>query len=258
MSTFILKITKRYTQDKLRIYSSSVSFYIIVSSLPLAAILFYILSYMPSEVEIGFERLISSLIPKDIYLNLASVLTSLKERRTLSLVPFSILTAIWSSTKGIGGLCEGIEHIFKVHEKSTFIVSSIKRIWRTLLFYLMTLASLLVFALGKILYPYTQKYGILTPILKLRVVFFAIILTLFFALLYSRLSHCKLKKHLPGSVFASLGWIVCTYFYSIYVSYAIRTTSIYAELGTVIFFMLWVYFCVNIILIGGEINKIRR
>lgn len=255
MKTFIFKVWQGYTKDNLRIYSSSVSFYIIVSSVPLVAILFYILSFMSQDLVSNFEILISSILPKEIYDNFYSVILSIKERSNIALVPFSIITALWGSTKGIGGICEGIEHIFKTQNKGGFIIRSVERIWRTLLFYLIIMASLFVFAFGKLFYPYKKDVFLIKLFLQLRIFFFAVILFMFFLILYARLSNGKIKAQILGSVFASLGWMVFTYFYSIYVGYAVNSLSVYAEMGTVIFFMLWVYFCVNIILIGAEINK---
>ena len=255
MKAFIFKISKGYTRDKLRIYSSSVSFYIIVSSVPLVSILFFILSFLAPSLILGLESLISSILPKEIFEGFNSILSSLKERGSV-LVPFSIFTAIWGSTKGIGGICEGVEHIYKVQSKGGFFIKGLQRLWRTLLFYLVTLASLLVFALGKLFHPYADQFFIIKIFLKVRIIFFALFLFFFFSLLYWRLSNKSFKQTLLGGAFSSIGWMVFTYFYSIYVSYAINSVSIYAEMGTVIFFMLWVYFCVNIVLIGAEINRI--
>ena len=91
-------------------------------------------------------------------------------------------------------------------------------------------------------------------IINLRVIIFGAVLSVVFALFYSRLANTPFKSHLPGGILAAIGWMLFTYFYSLYVSYAISSASIYAEMGTIIFFMLWVYFCVNIILVGAEIN----
>lgn len=258
MKTFLSNIIHRYNRDKVRIYSSSVSFYIIVSFLPLISIIFYILSFFSPSLSLSFNTLISSIIPREIYKELNFVLLSLKQRSSYALVPFSILTSIWGSTKGIGGICEGIEHIFKTQDTGGFFIKGVIRVWRTFLFYLLTIASLLIFALGKIVPKYEERLFIFKILLKLRILFFALILFLFFSLFYARLSHAKIKSQLMGGLFSSISWMIFTYFYSKYVSYAINSLSVYAELGTIIFFMLWIYFCVNIILIGAEINKVMK
>ncbi len=255
MKAFILKITKGYSKDSLRLYSSSATFYIVVSALPLVAILIYALSYLSPSLITELENLLLSILPKEFHSGLNDIILNIKEKQISSLVPFSIITAIWGSTKGVGGLCHGIEAIFSKASHSRFIPRTIKALWRTLLFYLIIIGSLFLFSIGKLIYVQGE---ILNIIVRLRIVLFAFMLSVVFSLLYTRLSGTSFRKHLLGGFFASLGWMLFTYFYSIYVSYALHSDSIYAEMGTLIFFMLWCYFCVNIILIGAEINKIKN
>ena len=47
-----------------------------------------------------------------------------------------------------------------------------------------------------------------------------------------------------------------SYFYSLYIVYFPNASYIYGSLAAVILFMLWVYFCMIIFLVGAEINKI--
>ncbi|MBE6674833.1 MAG: YihY/virulence factor BrkB family protein [Ruminococcaceae bacterium] len=255
MKAFVSKITKGYAKDDLRLHSSSATFYIVVSALPLVAILIYALSCLSPSLITELENLLFSILPKEFHTDLNGIILNIKERQGASLVPFSLITAVWGSTKGVGGLCQGIEQIFSSVSHSNFIPRTIKAIWRTLLFYLIIIGSLFLFSLGKLIYIKGELFDIL---LKLRIALFAIILTLVFSLLYARLSGISIKKHFLGGAFAALGWMLFTYFYSIYVGYALNSHSVYAEMGTIIFFMLWCYFCVNIILIGAEINKIKN
>lgn len=255
MKAFILKIASGYAKDSLRLHSSSATFYIVVSALPLVAILIYTLSYFSPSLITELENLLFSILPKEFHSGLYSIILSIKKKQALALVPFSVITAIWGSTKGVGGLCHGIEAVYGRITSERFIPRLIKTAWRTFVFYVIIITSLFIFALGKLIYVQDDIIGVL---LKLRIILFALVLTLFFSVLYARLSCTKIKHQLLGGAFAALGFMLFTYFYSIYVSYALYSASIYAEMGTVIFFMLWCYFCVNIILIGAEINKIKN
>ncbi|MBQ7225877.1 MAG: YihY/virulence factor BrkB family protein [Clostridia bacterium] len=252
MKSFILKIARGYTRDNIRVNSAGAAFYIIVSALPLAAILIFFLSCISPRLIVELESLTSGLLPKEIYKDLQGVLISLKSRDIKALVPFSLITALWGSTKGVNSLCLGIEEIYGVKESSRLWVRILKSLWRAFLFYIIIFATLTVFALGRLIHLHT---GLLSIIFRLRIPIFALVLSLLFSLLFSHLSKKPFKGQLLGGTLASVGWMAFTFFYSIYVTYAINSVSIYAEMGTVIFFMLWVYFCVNIILVGAEINK---
>lgn len=253
MIAFVSKIAKSYGRDSIRTHSSSAAFYIVVSALPLIAILIFTLTFLSPDLVTEFESLIKAFLPKEFYKEVYSIIAGIKERRLPFLVPFSIVTALWGSTKGIEALCHGVEAVYKTNHKTGIIAKWLKTAWRTLLFYLAIFGTLFIFAIGKF---FSSSSIFITVIVKLRVIIFAALLSVFFTLFYSRLGNTSFKNHILGGILSTLGWMAFTYFYSMYVSYAISTANIYAEMGTIIFFMLWVYFCVNIILVGAEINKV--
>lgn len=61
-------------------------------------------------------------------------------------------------------------------------------------------------------------------------------------------------KHLPGAVFAAIGWMVVSWVFSVYVDIFEGFSSMYGSLTTIVLIMLWLYFCMYSILIGGVIN----
>ena len=254
MEAFICKIIKLYSKRDLRLHASSSAFYIVVSALPLMSVLIYALSF--SSVLIAeLEGLLKAILPRDFYSSITTVIEGIKERGLPSLVPFSIILALWSSTKGIGGLCYGIESIYGTKKGRGFVARALRTAWRTLLFYLIIIASLLVFALSKLI---SSKGLLISTVLSLRIIIFAAILSLIFSFFYSRLASTPFKNHILGGTFASIGWMLFTYVYSLYVRHSLGSASIYAEMGTAIFFILWIYFCVNIILLGALINNICK
>ncbi len=255
MTKVIFKIIKNYGRDNIRTHSSSAAFYVIVSALPLMSILIFALSFLSPSLVNELESFLKSFLPKEFYSELYSIIAGLKERRLPALVPFSIITALWGSTKGIESLCHGVEVIYKTSYSYHIIIKWLKTAWRTLLFYLAILGTLFIFAVGK-LFPVQSL--IIKITLNFRIIIFMLLLSIFFTVFYSRLGNSHFKNHLLGGIFSSAGWMIFTFFYSLYVSYALKNGSIYAEMGTVIFFMLWIYFCVNIILIGAEINKLVK
>lgn len=252
MDAFINKIIKSYGQKELRIHSSSAAFYIVVSALPLMAILIFTLSFLSPPLLEELDAFLKSILPQEFWSGLSSIISGITKNRLPVLVPFTVLAALWGSGKGVGGLCYAVERIYGIQKQPHIILRYLKTAWRTLLFYLVIIASLFIFALGRLI---PRSSLLIEVIINLRVIIFGVILSVVFSLFYSRLAGTHFKNHLFGGILAAIGWMLFTFFYSLYVSYAISSASIYAELGAAIFFMLWVYFCVNIILIGAEINK---
>ena len=60
---------------------------------------------------------------------------------------------------------------------------------------------------------------------------------------------------LPGAMFSAVGWAVFSSVYSIYVTHFSRISNIYGSVYAVAISMLWLYFCICILLYGGALNK---
>ena len=91
---------------------------------------------------------------------------------------------------------------------------------------------------------------------SLRMLIFFVALTLLFTTAYKFLSadKYKLRRHIPGAVFAAVGWIAFSWAYSIYIANFSNISYIYGSLAALILLMLWLYFCMTILLLGAQLN----
>lgn len=55
---------------------------------------------------------------------------------------------------------------------------------------------------------------------------------------------------------ASLGWTVVTFGFSVYVTY-FNGFSMYGNLTTIIILLIWLYVCMQLVLAGAFVNKLR-
>ena len=61
---------------------------------------------------------------------------------------------------------------------------------------------------------------------------------------------------LPGAVLASLGWLVFSKLFSVYVERFAGYTNVYGSVYAVALSMLWLYCCLSILFYGGALNKL--
>ena len=61
-----------------------------------------------------------------------------------------------------------------------------------------------------------------------------------------------------GAAFSAVGWIIVSWIFSVYVDIFKGFSSMYGSLTTIVLIMLWLYFCMYILLLGGEVNMILR
>ena len=62
------------------------------------------------------------------------------------------------------------------------------------------------------------------------------------------------KKQIPGALIATFGWYLISLFFSIYLDTFRGFSVMYGSLTTIVLAMMWVYFCMYIILVGAEVN----
>ena len=70
----------------------------------------------------------------------------------------------------------------------------------------------------------------------------------------SELGKTTLKRQLPGAVFTACGWMVISFVFSIYMDIFKGFSTMYGSLTTLILILLWLYMCMYVILLGGELN----
>ena len=83
-----------------------------------------------------------------------------------------------------------------------------------------------------------------------------VVLSILFAAVYAYVPDKKLnfKEQIPGAVFSAVVWSIFSWGFSSYVTYG-NSYGIYGSLSVIIIVLLWMYFCMYIILIGAYLNR---
>ena len=65
----------------------------------------------------------------------------------------------------------------------------------------------------------------------------------------------RFADSLPGALLASIGWLVFSDLYSIYVEHFSNYANLYGSVYAVALSMLWLYCCISIVFYGGALNR---
>ena len=78
-----------------------------------------------------------------------------------------------------------------------------------------------------------------------------------FTAIFMVLPNCKntFRASWPGAAFASLGWLIFTGLYSVYLEHFSGLSHIYGSMYAVSLSMLWLYFLLSILFYGGILNR---
>ena len=63
-----------------------------------------------------------------------------------------------------------------------------------------------------------------------------------------------LRSQLPGTIFATAGWLIFSRVFSFYIAHFWRRSYIYGSLTAVILLILWLYVIINLLFIGSGLN----
>ncbi len=62
------------------------------------------------------------------------------------------------------------------------------------------------------------------------------------------------RSQLPGTIFATAGWLVFSRVFSFYIVHFWRLSYIYGSLTAVILIILWLYVIINLLFLGAGLN----
>ncbi len=257
----IQSIAKIIDADNIFVYSAQASFYIIISSIPFIMLLLSLSQYFLPVSEQDIFRLVIPLMPEVIKEPIKSIISELFYKSTGSVISITAISTLWSASRGIAAIERGIKNVYHTPSRRTFFLNIAASIFYTIIFIIIVIAFLATTVFGTSIIMFLEvKSGLLCWIFSkaswVRWLITFCILTIFFAAIYTAFSGRKIhiKRNLPGAVFTTSVWMIFSTLYSFYIENFANYSYLYGSLTAIVLMMLWVYFCMIIFLLGGEIN----
>jgi len=98
---------------------------------------------------------------------------------------------------------------------------------------------------------------ILTSIIDFRFILLLAVQTAVFVLIFAFLPNGRnrIRDTLPGAVISSLGWLILSDLFSMYVENFASLSNIYGSVYTLALAMLWLYCCLSMIFYSAAFNQ---
>lgn len=263
---------QKNTEDNISALSGQSAFFVILSIVPFAVFLFFLLTWILGEPRFDIaEKEIAAAGSSTVGSYAANIMDFLKNAynsRTQAL-PVAIIIALWSSGKGMYIITDGISRIYRLPAKHNWALRRVFAMGYTFVLVLMLTLTAGILTLNAVIESYitsaTQqipmsavviygfRYVITTVIMAL---FLTVVLKLYLRRKVEDKKYAKFRVLLPGMAFTAVAWSVLTWGVEFYTKHF--TSSMYGSLGTVIIVMMWVYFMMYLLLWGVQINCIYR
>ena len=161
-------------------------------------------------------------------------------------------------------LVDVIDAIGGVEEDRNYFVVRLVASLYTVVMLVVLILSLFIMVFGNqlvelLLYRVPQLQILVSFLMNFRFLLVWAILTLLFSAVYAYVPNEKLAfgEQVPGATFVAVVWSVFSWGFSLYVERT-ESYSIYGSLSLIVIVMVWMYFCMYIIMIGAYLNRYFR
>lgn len=254
----ITRFMAKCQKDKINAYSAQIAFFIILSIIPFLIVFSSLLQYTSITEDMLFT-VIKRVMPQYISPFLISLVEEIYTR-SVGIISITAIIAIWSAAKGIQYMADGLNSVHELKETRNWFILRFWAVIYTAVFLVAIVFTLVVLVFGNSLRHLAAAYlpfisKLITLITKLRGMIMLLILILFFDVVFTALPNKKLtlKGQFPGAAICAVAWYIFSFGLSIYVDY-FNGFSMYGSLTTVTLMMLWLYFCMYIMMLSAEFN----
>lgn len=257
----VTNITEQIGAHHVGAYAAQSAYFFMLSLIPIILLLLTLVKYTP-VTKADVMTAVVQVFPTSFDSLIVSIVNQVYNQ-SMAIVPITAVVALWSAGKGVLAMTTGLNMIYECFETRNYLWLRLRSSVYTILFIIMILLYLVLPVFGNQLSIFLTSHApILTPIvdklMELRSIIAPVALIAFSLVLYKFLPNRKITmiREIPGAIFTAIGWMVVSWVFSIYLDIFNGFSSMYGSLTTIVILMLWLYFCMYSILLGGEVNKL--
>lgn len=257
----ITNISAEIASDHVGAYSAQAAFFFMICMIPIILLLLTLVQYTP-VTKADVMTAVIQVFPSSVESLMTSIVNQVYNQ-SMGIIPVTVIVALWSAGKGVLAMSTGLNCVYKCRETRNYVILRLRSTLYTVMFILVIILLLVLSVFGNSLNIFIEEHVPFLAkaadwLIEARIFITPVTLVLFTLLTYKFLPNRKDRyiKQLPGAVFAAIGWMVVSWVFSVYVDIFEGFSTMYGSLTTIVLIMLWLYFCMYSILLGGEINVI--
>ncbi|MBO5278296.1 MAG: YihY/virulence factor BrkB family protein [Lachnospiraceae bacterium] len=246
--------------DFVNAFSAQAALFILISIFPIIMTLLNLIQFVP-VTKTDFLRVVVEILPASFSALAVSIIEDLYLKSSGTLLSLSAVLTIWSASRGTMAIVNGLNSVYDIEETRNYLMLRLVSCFYTIGFILMILFTLMLLVFGNSLYSMIAArlpilHALAATLISMRTLLALVVLVCFFGFIYTVLPSRKARfsSQLPGALFSAAGWMTFSFFFSIYIDNFSNYSYMYGSLATIVLLMLWLYFCMYILFLGGEIN----
>lgn len=248
-------------QMHIPLHAGYTAYFLILSVFPALLLVLSMLRYTGLQVEALIE-LLRDFLPEALMGAVEELVYSTYLHSNGAVVGVAAITALWSASRGVYGLLQGLNAIYDVSENRSYFYTRAISVVYMFLFLMVLLLTLFLHVFGGTLLNMLTMVDnpvviFLVDLIDFRFFLLLVLQSVIFTAMFMTLPNKRNRflDSLPGGVLASLGWLVFSDLYSIYVENFSSYANIYGSVYAIALSMLWLYCCMSILFYGGALNR---
>lgn len=251
--------SEQMRKQNISAHAASIAFFFFVSIVPMLMLLCAIIPYTPLTEE-NLVQVVTDVVPDRIAPLAVSLISDVYDKAA-GIISVAIIATIWSAAKGVMALMRGLNAVNGVEEKRNYFVIRAIASFYTAVMLIVVILSLFINVFGNqvvslTLHRLPQLKKIVSFCMNFRFLVVWVVMTVLFAAIYAYVPDIKLRfrEQIPGAAFSAVIWGVFSWCFSMYVTYG-NAYGVYGSLSIIVIVLLWLYFCMYIVLIGAYLNR---
>lgn len=259
-------VLRRYLALDMTVYAGSATLFLLTASFPLLMWVLMLVNLVPGFSVEGVAELLADFLPQipEIQTAILGLLQNLSGQSAQFVASLAVLTTIVSASGGMNALQIGLQRLTPGSHR-TFL-NRLLAIGYTFVFELLLLVMLALQGMHSLFtrfadtLPLFRHYAaIVAPLQRVASIGRIVSVPLLFGLLlliytYVPGGRRTPRSQLPGTIFATAGWLVFSRVFSFYILHFWRLSYIYGSLTAVILIILWLYVIINLLFLGAGLN----
>lgn len=260
-----LAVLRRYLALDMMVYAGSATLFLLIASFPLLMWVLLLVNLIPAFSVEGVAELLADFLPPIPEIQAAAVqlLQSLSGQSAQFVASLAVLTTIVSASGGVSALQVGLQRLTPGSRRT--LLNRLLAIGYTFVFELLLLVMLALQGIRSLFahfadtLPFIRHYAAVVHHLRRvadigRFVTIPLLFVLLLIYTYVPGGRRTLRSQLPGTIFATAGWLIFSRVFSFYIAHFWRRSYIYGSLTAVILLILWLYVIINLLFIGAGLN----
>jgi membrane protein len=260
----VYSFVRKIKYDHVSSFAGHAALFLLMSLFPMAMFFIAMFNYLPID-SAQFSMRVLSVVPEGLTPLLNQIFNEAYAESTTMVKSFTMLVMLFCASKGVYAIIIGMNAVYGIKETRGMVVLYALAIVYVIIFFAVIGLTMVLIVLGNNIFRWVLGFApkliaFETLFSYLKFICMPSLLMLFFMLVYMNVPNRKsrLRYEFPGAVFSTVVWLAYSWAFSFYINNYANYSVTYGSLATIVIFILWLYWTMNIVFVGAEINVVLR